>query len=80
MSNIQVVEGDVNIGVRVGQTHALFSKQFGTLVSLKFSGRETISIPPAPLFWRATTENDKGYRDGLLSLVHGMLPACYRAL
>ncbi|QLG41449.1 DUF4981 domain-containing protein [Paenibacillus sp. E222] len=60
VSNIQVVEGDVNIGVRIGQTHALFSKQFGTLVSLKFSGRETIAIPPAPLFWRATTDNDKG--------------------
>lgn len=60
VSDIQVVEGDVNIGVRVGQTHALFSKQFGTLVSLKFSGRETIAIPPAPLFWRATTDNDKG--------------------
>ncbi len=60
VSDIQVVEGDVNIGVRVGQTHALFSKQFGTLVSLKFSGRETIAIPPAPLFWRAATDNDKG--------------------
>ncbi|MCP1134666.1 DUF4981 domain-containing protein [Paenibacillus polysaccharolyticus] len=60
VSDIQVVEGDVNIGVRVGQTHVLFSKQFGTLVSLKFSGRETIAIPPAPLFWRATTDNDKG--------------------
>lgn len=60
VSDIRVVEGDVNIGVRVGQTHALFSKQFGTLVSLKFSGRETIAIPPAPLFWRATTDNDKG--------------------
>ncbi|MBR2566654.1 MAG: DUF4981 domain-containing protein [Paenibacillus sp.] len=60
VSDVQVVEGDVNIGVRVGQTHALFSKQFGTLVSLKFSGRETIAIPPAPLFWRATTDNDKG--------------------
>nr|WP_145402811.1 glycoside hydrolase family 2 TIM barrel-domain containing protein [Paenibacillus xylanexedens] len=60
VSDIHVVEGDVNIGVRVGQTHALFSKQFGTLVSLKFSGRETIAIPPAPLFWRATTDNDKG--------------------
>lgn len=60
VGDIQVVEGDVNIGVRVGQTHALFSKQFGTLVSLKFSGRETIAVPPAPLFWRAATDNDKG--------------------
>jgi beta-galactosidase len=59
-NDIQVVEGDVNIGVRVGQTHVLFSKAFGTLVSLKLSGRETIAQPPAPLFWRATTDNDKG--------------------
>jgi len=57
---IQVVEGDVNIGVRAGSTHVLFSKAFGTLVSLKFSGQETIAQMPAPLFWRATTDNDKG--------------------
>ncbi|MEN1985027.1 glycoside hydrolase family 2 TIM barrel-domain containing protein [Paenibacillus hubeiensis] len=57
---IQVVEGDVNIGVRAGSTQVLFSKAFGTLVSLKFSGQETIAQMPAPLFWRATTDNDKG--------------------
>lgn len=60
VNDIQVVEGDVNIGVRAGSTHVLFSKAFGTLVSLKFSGQETIAQMPAPLFWRATTDNDKG--------------------
>lgn len=64
VSDVQVVEGDVNIGVRAGKTHALFSKQFGTLVSLKLSGRETIAVPPAPLFWRAMTDNDKGMAMG----------------
>lgn len=64
VSDVQVIEGDVNIGVRAGKTHALFSKQFGTLVSLKLSGRETIAVPPAPLFWRAMTDNDKGMAMG----------------
>ncbi|UUZ86969.1 beta-galactosidase small subunit [Paenibacillus sp. P26] len=38
----------------------LFSKQVGSLVSIRYSGREMIAVPPAPLFWRATTDNDKG--------------------
>ncbi|WNS43024.1 glycoside hydrolase family 2 TIM barrel-domain containing protein [Paenibacillus sp. MMS20-IR301] len=55
-----VIEGDVNIGVTGRGFSALFSKQAGTLVSLCYGGREIIATPPAPLFWRATTDNDKG--------------------
>ncbi|AIQ43670.1 glycoside hydrolase family 2 TIM barrel-domain containing protein [Paenibacillus sp. FSL R7-0312] len=56
----RVIEGDVNIGVTGRGFTALFSKQAGSLVSLCYGGREMIATPPAPLFWRATTDNDKG--------------------
>ncbi|MDR6554724.1 glycoside hydrolase family 2 TIM barrel-domain containing protein [Paenibacillus qinlingensis] len=55
-----VVEGDVNMSVTGKGFIAIFSKQVGSLVSLQYEGREMIATPPAPLFWRATTDNDKG--------------------
>ncbi|MCD9021043.1 glycoside hydrolase family 2 TIM barrel-domain containing protein [Cohnella silvisoli] len=57
---LKLVEGDVNIGVTGEGFSVLFSKQAGTLVSLRYGSREMIAAPPAPLFWRATTDNDKG--------------------
>lgn len=57
---IEVTEGDVNIGITGRNVQALFSKAAGSLVSLRYSGREMIETPPYPLFWRATTDNDKG--------------------
>ncbi|UKS23892.1 DUF4981 domain-containing protein [Paenibacillus sp. HWE-109] len=57
---VVVVEGDVNMSVSGKGFIAIFSKQVGSLVSLKYEGREMIATPPAPLFWRATTDNDKG--------------------
>jgi beta-galactosidase len=57
---VSVVEGDVNIGVTGKGFSVIFSKQVGSLVSLRYHGREMIALPPAPLFWRATTDNDKG--------------------
>ncbi|WP_053375346.1 glycoside hydrolase family 2 TIM barrel-domain containing protein [Paenibacillus sp. FJAT-27812] len=61
---LRVVEGDVNIGVHGRDFSIMFSKQAGTLISLNYAGREMIAIPPAPLFWRATTDNDKGFALG----------------
>ncbi|MDP4084432.1 MAG: glycoside hydrolase family 2 TIM barrel-domain containing protein [Bacillota bacterium] len=58
---LRVVYGDVNIGVHGSDFHALFSKQVGSLVSLNYAGKEMIALPPTPLFWRATTDNDRGY-------------------
>ncbi|MCA1032693.1 DUF4981 domain-containing protein [Bacillus timonensis] len=57
----RVVEGDVNIGVHGKDFTIMFSKQVGSLVSVNFAGKEMIEYPPAPLFWRATTDNDRGY-------------------
>lgn len=59
-AEFRVIEGDVNIGVTGRGFSVLFSKQAGSLVSLCYGGREMIATPPAPLFWRATTDNDKG--------------------
>ncbi|MEH7010871.1 glycoside hydrolase family 2 TIM barrel-domain containing protein [Neobacillus niacini] len=56
-----VAHGDVNIGVHGKDFTVMFSKQVGSLVSLNYAGREMIALPPAPLFWRATTDNDRGY-------------------
>lgn len=60
IQRFRVVEGDVNIGVHGSDFSILFSKQAGTLISVSYSGREMIAGPPAPLFWRAMTDNDKG--------------------
>ncbi|KQX68350.1 glycoside hydrolase family 2 TIM barrel-domain containing protein [Paenibacillus sp. Root444D2] len=62
--SFRVVDGDVNIGVHGRDFSIMFSKQAGSLISLNYAGREMIAIPPAPLFWRATTDNDKGFSLG----------------
>ncbi|CAH2715824.1 Beta-galactosidase [Neobacillus rhizosphaerae] len=67
IGDLRVVEGDVNIGVHGRDFTILFSKQVGSLVSLNYAGREMIALPPAPLFWRATTDNDRGYSQGFRS-------------
>ncbi|MEH7503076.1 glycoside hydrolase family 2 TIM barrel-domain containing protein [Neobacillus drentensis] len=58
---IRVVCGDVNIGVHGRDFTVMFSKQVGSLISLNYAGKEMIALPPAPLFWRATTDNDRGF-------------------
>ncbi|MDN3017281.1 glycoside hydrolase family 2 TIM barrel-domain containing protein [Paenibacillus sp. BSR1-1] len=58
---LRAVNGDVNIGVHGRDFTVMFSKQVGSLISLNYAGREMIALPPAPLFWRATTDNDRGF-------------------
>jgi beta-galactosidase len=58
---LRVAHGDVNIGVHGRDFTVIFSKQVGSFISLNYAGREMIALPPAPLFWRATTDNDRGY-------------------
>ncbi len=59
--HLRVANGDVNIGVHGRDFTVMFSKALGTLISLNYAGKEMISLPPAPLFWRATTDNDFGF-------------------
>jgi beta-galactosidase len=63
----RLVEGDVNIGVHGRDFRIIFSKAVGSLVSVNYSGKEMIAIPPAPLFWRASTDNDRGYAQAFVS-------------
>lgn len=60
----RVAVGDVNIGMHGKDFSIIFSKQAGTLISVQYDGREMIAQPPHVLFWRATTDNDKGYNQG----------------
>ncbi len=57
---LRIAEGDVNVGVHGEHFSIMFSRAVGSLTSLRYSGREYISAPPAPQFWRATTDNDRG--------------------
>lgn len=65
--NLRVAYGDVNIGVHGRDFTVMFSKGAGSLVSLNYAGKEMVALPPAPLFWRATTDNDRGYSQGFHS-------------
>nr|WP_074048680.1 glycoside hydrolase family 2 TIM barrel-domain containing protein [Paenibacillus ihumii] len=64
LQNLELAYGDVNIGVHGKDFSVLFSKQDGSLISLNYAGREMISRPPQPLFWRALTDNDRGMNMG----------------
>jgi beta-galactosidase len=66
-SNLRVVKGDVNIGVHGQDFQIIFSKAVGSLVSLNYAGKEMMAQPPVPLFWRAQTDNDRGYAQGFES-------------
>ena len=57
---VRLIQGDFNLGIRGDQYEALFSLQSGTLVSLRYGGRELIRKAPRPGFWRAPTANDRG--------------------
>lgn len=56
----EIVECDYNIGVRGRHFHYIFAKGGKGLVSFRFAGKELISVPPVPNFWRAATDNDNG--------------------
>ena len=57
---LRVEDCDFNVGV-IGDTfHAIFSKNFGGLVSYKYAGKERIDTVPMPNFWHAPTDNDRG--------------------
>lgn len=61
IGEFRVVHGDINIGIHGSDFSIMFSKQAGSLISLNYAGKEMLSVPPAPLFWRATTDNDRGF-------------------
>ncbi len=66
---LTVVYGDVNIGVMGAGFRVLFSKQEGSIVSLVYDGKEWAGKPVMPVYWRATTDNDKGNKFSVASSV-----------
>ena len=59
----EIIEGDVNIGVKGDGFYAMFSKTEGGIVSLIYDGVEYITRTPKVTFWRAMTDNDRGRGD-----------------
>lgn len=59
-NTLRVVHGDGNLGVHGKDFSILFSRPAGGIVSLRCHGKEWITRPPMPIFWRATTDNDRG--------------------
>ncbi|MFV0344479.1 MAG: glycoside hydrolase family 2 TIM barrel-domain containing protein [Anaerocolumna sp.] len=61
--NIQLIDGDFNVGVVGDKMKALFNRGTGKLSSLRFNEIEYIEqsqFSLSPNFWRAPTDNDKG--------------------
>lgn len=63
-NKLRIINGDVNIGVKNKDFSVLFSRQEGGIVSLRYNGKEIITRTPMPIYWRATTDNDKGNNHG----------------
>lgn len=64
---LRVAKGDFTVGVHGTNFSALFSRKVGSLVSLKYAGKEMIEQHPNPMFWRATTDNDRGFQQDYTS-------------
>lgn len=59
-SQLRVIYGDGSLGVAGPNFHYLFSYERGGLESLVVDNKEWLYRTPTPLFWRATTDNDRG--------------------
>ena len=58
---LEVTDGSCNVGVRGRDFEILFSKVTGGLVSYRKNGKELLRSQPRPSFWRAPTDNDRGW-------------------
>lgn len=55
---LEVIHGTYHLGVRGDEFEALFNG--GRLISYRYAGKEMLKLPPAPNFWRAPVDNDRG--------------------
>ncbi len=65
--NLRVAYGTQNVGIHGTDFTIMFCRKAGSLISMKYGGREMIEAPLLPLFWRATTDNDRGFAQGFES-------------
>lgn len=56
----RIVHGDGNLGVHGKDFSVLFSRPAGGIAALRYHGKEWITRPPMPVYWRASTDNDRG--------------------
>lgn len=57
---LRVIYGDGTLGIDGENFHYIFNYGRGGLESLVFNDKEWLYREPAPVFWRATTDNDRG--------------------
>ena len=62
--SMEIIHGDVNIGVRGEGFTVMFSKAEGGIASLCYDGKEYITRTPKLTYWRALTDNDRGAKLG----------------
>lgn len=56
----EIADCDYNIGIKGRHFHYIFAKGGKGLVSFQYAGKEMMSLPPVPNFFRASTDNDRG--------------------
>lgn len=74
---LEVIHGDVNIGVRGDGFSVMFSRTEGGMASLVYDGKEYVTRAPKVTFWRACTDNDRGAKmgyDSAMWMTAGMYP------
>ena len=57
---LRVVKGDGNIGFYYNDISAMFSITEGGIISLKKGEKEFVDRAAKPVYWRASTDNDRG--------------------
>lgn len=65
-AKVEVIQGDVNIGIKGDGFLVMLSKAEGGMASLQYDGVEYITRAPKTSFWRACTDNDRGSKHGTL--------------
>lgn len=61
----KLVLGDCNIGVKMKSGTAMLSRSTGLLYSIKSGESELLKAPLTADFWRAPTDNDRGFKSHL---------------
>jgi len=61
---VQVIYGDVNVGVKGENFRVMFSRGEAGMSSLVYDGVEFVTRAPKTTYWRAMTDNDRGCKHG----------------
>lgn len=78
-NKLDLIFGDVNLGVKGADFHCIFSYQRNGIESLVVGGKEWLYREPQTAFWRATTDNDRGYqfsKESAVWLGADLFPKC----